>query len=266
MNLTSLYARLGLFFEERAMLFLHKPTITRDDLCYISGKDCRLWSDEFYHDLMSWLVAVFELGPGVTLLEVGCAAGLLAKGISPLVCEYYGVDLSPVCLKLARRLGLPNAKFKTANGASLPFAEATFDRVLCYDVVTNISDLNILQQMVREMIRVTRPGGLVLIGSIFDTQTQAEYPQRIQEVSEKLPPAVEDPNIASYRWMPLHYRLLTMLRRKLAQGQSPLIQNHYHEQGFFVGLGQDLGLKAEVLTLHPLNPYRGYRYNVLYRK
>jgi hypothetical protein len=120
--------------------------------------------------------------------------------------------------------------------------------------------------MVHEMTRVTRPGGLVLIGSVFDTQTQRDYPQRIQEVSEQLPPAVEDPDIASRRWMPLHYRLFTTLRRKLAQGQPPLIQNYYHEQSFFSGLAQELHLKLEILPLHVLNPYRGYRYNVLYRK
>ena len=80
MKFVSLYSRLGLFFEERALLFLKKPDITRRDLSYISGHDYRIWTDDIYYDLIESLVATVDLSPNITLLEVGCAAGFLAKG------------------------------------------------------------------------------------------------------------------------------------------------------------------------------------------
>jgi ubiquinone/menaquinone biosynthesis C-methylase UbiE len=259
------FSELRSFFDERAAPFLRKPEISLRDLCYVSGRDYRIWTDSVYDDLIQSIVSMLDLRPEVTLIEVGCAAGFLAKGLSPWVSEYYGVDVSTTSLKLAKRLGVPNAKFKRGNGTTLPFSDSFFDRAICYFVVTNISNLNILKRIISEMARVTRPGGRFLIGCVFDAHTQSDYQRRVDEVKKSLPPLVEDADIASRRWMPLGYKLLAMLSKKIGQ-KSPQVRNHYHEREFFLGVGEELKLEVEILPIHSLDPFRDYRYNVLYRK
>jgi SAM-dependent methyltransferase len=264
-NMASLKLELERFFDDRAMLFLNKSRVTLRDLCYVSGRDYRIWTDSVYGDLIASIVSSLDLNPGITLLEVGCASGFLAQGLSPHVGRYTGIDLSPVSLKLAGRLPLTNAEFKRGDGTALPFAAARFDRAVCYDVFTNISDLNICRQVISEMARVTRPGGRFLIGSLAAASTQAGYEERVREVTESLPPMVEDPEVASRRWVPWMYKLLARWHRA-GSGQPPTISCHYFEPAFFEEVGKALGLPVEILPIHSGNPYVGYRFNALFRK
>jgi ubiquinone/menaquinone biosynthesis C-methylase UbiE len=266
MKLTSIYSRLGLFFDERAALFLNKPTITRRDLCYIAGRDYRVWTDDIYNDLIDSFTSTLALSPQVTLLEVGCAAGFLSQGLSPQVHQYYGVDLSPVCLTIARRLRLSNATFKSADGAALPWNDNFFDRVLCSDVFTNISDMNICRKIIVEMLRVTKPGGLALVASIFDAGTKEAYLQRVEETNKSLPPFIEDPDIAAQRWLPWYYKGLIKMRRTLDKGNVPAAVNYFHARQFYADLARELDVKIDILPIHSLNPYYGLRYNVLFQK
>jgi ubiquinone/menaquinone biosynthesis C-methylase UbiE len=208
---------------------------------------------------------MLDLNPQITLLEVGCAAGFLAQGVSPKVLKYMGVDLSPVSLKLARRLDLPNAVFRPANATVLPFGDSHFDRALCYDVFTNISDLEVCKKIIAEMARVVKPDGCFLIGSLADARAQVGYEQKVSELSASLPPFMDDPDIVSKKWMPWQYRLLTMWH-KARKHQPSQIFCYYFDPDLFVGIGKDLGLKVEILPIHSRNPYASYRFNVLFLK
>lgn len=48
----------------------------------------------------------------------------------------------------------------------LPFAENYFDKIVCYSVVHYLRDYGQFQNLVREMIRIVRPSGKILIGDI----------------------------------------------------------------------------------------------------
>jgi SAM-dependent methyltransferase len=56
-----------------------------------------------------------------------------------------------------------------ANAAALPFADATFDAVISLNFV-HLFDLSAKQSFIREMARVTRPGGVVIVE--FDSALQ----------------------------------------------------------------------------------------------
>jgi ubiquinone/menaquinone biosynthesis C-methylase UbiE len=78
-----------------------------------------------------------------------------------------GIDLSPEMLDIARRradeTGL-DPDLREADAHELPFAEATFDSVVCTYSLCNIPDPH---RAVGEMKRVLRPGGrLVLVDHI----------------------------------------------------------------------------------------------------
>ena len=101
--------------------------------------------------------------PGMRVLEVGAAKCWGAQHLVPLGCEYVGTDL------LADpNIGLGRGAFYAqrvgdfgrvqADAEHLPFADESFDLVYAVAALHHALDLS---QMVREMARVTRAGGVV---------------------------------------------------------------------------------------------------------
>ena len=70
-----------------------------------------------------------------------------------------GVDLNPTMLAVAARLR-PEIEWREADAAHLPFASATFDLVTCQAALMFFPDP---VQALREMSRVARPGGAVVV-------------------------------------------------------------------------------------------------------
>ena len=101
--------------------------------------------------------------PGMRVLEVGAAKCWGAQHLVPLGCEYVGTDILD-----DPNIGLGRGRFYEervgpfgrvqADGEHLPFADKSFDLVYCVATLHHALDL---RQMVRELARVTRPGGVV---------------------------------------------------------------------------------------------------------
>jgi SAM-dependent methyltransferase len=102
------------------------------------------------------LEAFRPIEPDARVLEVGSGAhGLVfyfgtrhAVGVDPLACEY--AKLFPAWQRRARTIA--------AAGERLPFADSSFDLVLCDNVVDHAEGP---AEIVREMARVLAPGGLL---------------------------------------------------------------------------------------------------------
>jgi SAM-dependent methyltransferase len=253
-------ASLQVFFGDRAAEL--ESEVSYEDLCYVSGREPRLWSEPgIYDDMIASIVELTSVSDDSFLLEVGCAAGFIARGLAPKVGRYVGIDLAPSALDVARRLKIRNASFRRADGGRLPFRNGSFDAALCYDVLTNFPRFSDAAPIVEDMIRVVRPGGRVLVGSIPDTSVQAQFEQRVKEVMADLdarrgpittrPASVGKPT------------LLARLRRKLISA-PPQILCYYFQREDFVALGAKLGCETRVCDIHSLNPYAGYRFNVVY--
>lgn len=104
--------------------------------------------------------------PGACVLEVGCGSGVVVRDLAAMVGrrgEVVGVDTSRVVLAAARRLCRSAAAhgriaLRVGDGARLPFAGGRFDVALAITVILHVAQP---VTVVREMARVTRPGGRV---------------------------------------------------------------------------------------------------------
>lgn len=252
--------------SSQAFFDLRASEITKLDfsaLCYVSGRDFRLWSDmQIYNDMISDILKQTGVDDSSSLLEVGCASGFLAWGLAPRLGHYLGLDVAPRAVNAAQRLGLANAQFKVADGGRLPLSNSTVDAAICYDVFTNFPSFDIGECIIREMLRVVRPGGRVLIGSIPDGEKRTEYEKRVADVTEEL-----NSRLGPSTGVPLapSMSLLDRLRHWL-KPITPGIVCYYFKRDDFLRLGVELGVSVEIADIHPMNPYVGYRFNAIFTK
>jgi phosphatidylethanolamine/phosphatidyl-N-methylethanolamine N-methyltransferase len=115
------------------------------------------------------LVALDRMGirPEDRILEVGVGTGINAS-LYPRNCHVTGIDLSTGMLDKARtrvaREGLRHVRLLEMDAASLTFADDSFDIVYAPYLVSVVPDP---VQVVREMRRVCRPGGKIIILNHF---------------------------------------------------------------------------------------------------
>lgn len=99
--------------------------------------------------------------------DVGCGTGNIAEQVSPWVARVIAVDSSQPMLDAARRrLGdRSNIDFVHASGESLPLASASVDISIATLVLHHVEQPATL---LREMARITRPAGRVLLVDMLD--------------------------------------------------------------------------------------------------
>jgi demethylmenaquinone methyltransferase / 2-methoxy-6-polyprenyl-1,4-benzoquinol methylase len=101
------------------------------------------------------LTAHAVVRPGDRVLDACCGTGDLALADRAAGGEVVGVDFSGRMLERARRKA-PDLEWVQADATALPFGDASFDVVTVGFGIRNLPDL---QAGLRELARVTRPGG-----------------------------------------------------------------------------------------------------------
>lgn len=100
-----------------------------------------------------------RVGPGARALDVATGTGDLAVELAGRGASVTGLDFSEGMLELARRKA-PHLEWVQGNALDLAYADAEFDAVTVGFGARNFSDLD---QGIREMARVVKPGGRVVI-------------------------------------------------------------------------------------------------------
>ena len=100
--------------------------------------------------------------PGGKVLDVGCGPGVMAQEMASRGCEFWGVDGSEKMLEICQQRfgGRTGMRFQRGDAAALAFANEFFDAVLCMGVIDAVADR---RRAVREMLRVLKPGGTLII-------------------------------------------------------------------------------------------------------
>jgi len=117
------------------------------------GQD-RLWRGR--------LLRMAELRAGMEVLDLACGTGDLALGIAKRLAgvRVVAADFSTAMLEQARiRPGAETIDWLEADAHALPFADASFDRVIFAFLLRNVEDET---TVLREIFRVLKPGGAML--------------------------------------------------------------------------------------------------------
>jgi ubiquinone/menaquinone biosynthesis C-methylase UbiE len=95
-------------------------------------------------------------------LDSGTGTGALAFALSDMVREVVAVDVVPELLDEARKRSADtaNVEFREGDAAALPFADGEFDLA---GSLRTLHHLPRPELAVAELVRVTRPGGIVLV-------------------------------------------------------------------------------------------------------
>ena len=115
------------------------------------------------------LLALERMGiaSGDRVLEVGVGTGINAA-LYPRDCQVTGIDFSPSMLEQARarvaRKELSHVRLMEMDAADLKFPDESFDIVYAPYLVNCVSDP---LKVVREMRRVCKPGGKIVIAQPF---------------------------------------------------------------------------------------------------
>jgi len=106
-----------------------------------------------------------KLSDKSSVLEVGCGTGRFAETVIKANQDICCVEPSPHMIDIARNryIELKKAPFLEAEGARLPFTSQTFDFTYSIRVLNQTESESYALEMVREMARVTKPGGKVLV-------------------------------------------------------------------------------------------------------
>lgn len=117
------------------------------------------------------LLDVLAPAPGERILDLGAGTGYYALDVARAVAapggELEAFDLQPEMLAdlaaRARAAGLQNVGTTTGDATALPYPDASFDAAYLVTVLGEIPDQD---RALREVRRVLRPGGRLVVGEI----------------------------------------------------------------------------------------------------
>jgi cyclopropane fatty-acyl-phospholipid synthase-like methyltransferase len=146
------------------------PSTLYDDAYFETCEGYGEFSASDGAELSARLQAAWELAdvrPGQTVLDLGCGRGeVLVWGASRAV-RAWGLDFSAAAVGIARQAAIANGvgdlvRIQRGEARALPYAGATFDRVLMLDLVEHLHPPE-LGSALREVRRVLKPEGRLLV-------------------------------------------------------------------------------------------------------
>ncbi len=179
-------------------------TRVRNNLQIYDDVAANWWSDD-----IRWVRTLKNLVPGrlswfdkqidwqgKAVLDLGCAGGFMAEALVERGAIVTGIDPAGQAIEAARahaKQGGLTIGYDVGVGENLPYATASFDVVVCVDVLEHVSDLSLV---LSEVARVLKPGGVFLYDTINRNKVaQLAAITMAEDVLRILPKGTHDPKM-----------------------------------------------------------------------
>ena len=127
---------------------------------------------------------VREVGADAAVLDYGCGRGRLCAELAQRgFANVVGVDYSPQMIEAAKREH-PKLNVAVVDGSVLPFADESLDAVLLFAVLTCIPSDTAQRELMAQISRVLKRGGLLLI-SDYPLQTDVRNGERYSAFAQE---------------------------------------------------------------------------------
>jgi ubiquinone/menaquinone biosynthesis C-methylase UbiE len=247
-------SQLRAFFDTR----VNDLETSADELAINGYKACgpsSYWTEHMRQILLDDIATKLQLHSRHRVLDVGCGTGMILRHIAPKVAHITGVDFSAEMIRLAQLNAPANATLRLGSADTLDFRDETFDRVLCYNVILNFQDDNFTRSVIEELVRVTRSGGLVLIGYVPDQDKQEEQAQIVRQLRQ---PGTHT-NAPQSLLSRVIYRAHTFSRYRV----QPRLFNRFYSKAFFIRFAEQASCRIEILPMNVEGfPFAPFRYDV----
>lgn len=139
-------------------------------------------ADHWWDGSQRWLRTLQNLAParldyfdriadwrGKAVLDLGCGGGFMSEALAQRGAAVIGIDPAEKAIAIAQHHAASqnlSIDYLVGTGETLPLADGSMDYVVCVDVLEHVADLG---QVINEVRRVLRPGGLFLFDTINRT-------------------------------------------------------------------------------------------------
>jgi 2-polyprenyl-6-hydroxyphenyl methylase/3-demethylubiquinone-9 3-methyltransferase len=158
-----------------------------DSLIYALNHLNPLRFDYFDRHLADW--------QGVRVLDIGCGGGYTCEFLAARGAIVSGLDQSQDCITVAQdhanQQGF-SIDYQQGLAESLSYADASFDAIVCVDVLEHVSNLT---QVIQEIERVLKPEGCFLFDTINRTwQSKLIMIWLLENILKLIPTGIHDWN------------------------------------------------------------------------
>ncbi|MBI4707557.1 MAG: class I SAM-dependent methyltransferase [Candidatus Omnitrophica bacterium] len=121
----------------------------------------------FYLKRMALAIGLIDKGPKENFLDIGYGSGIFLPELGRYSKRVFGLDNHSNAFLVKEMLNKEGrlAYLTSADVSAMPYKENVFDCVICLSVLEHVDNLD---SCISEIIRITRPGGQVIIGIPVD--------------------------------------------------------------------------------------------------
>lgn len=152
-------------------------------LHHVDGFD--LLTEDQWDAMVSKVVRPLNLKKDNSILECGCGAGAFLMSLSKLYpgLTVTGVDYSESLLAIARQRLVGQFYFSDMTQMNF-LSDSTFGHTLSFSTFHYLPSEEAAKKAVSEMVRVTKPGGMIYLGEVSD-KSKYSLAQEIRKTSHQ---------------------------------------------------------------------------------